>query len=71
MNYDKELGNLDLCVDCMFSAEENPRLMADNFLTPNYDTETGEGFTEFSKSWCGVCNSRLAGNRFRYMVWGN
>ena len=71
MNYDKELGNLDLCVDCMFSAEDNPYFMTDAHLTPNHDMNTGEGFTEFSKNWCGVCNSRLAGNRFRYMVWGN
>jgi hypothetical protein len=71
MNYDKEIGELEICVDCMFSAEENPRLMADHFLTPNYDTETGEGFTEFSKWRCGLCDSPLAGHRYRYAVWGN
>ena len=71
MNYTENLGAVDVCVDCMLRAEDNPRAMTPNLLTADWDTETGDGFTEFSKWRCDWCYSPLAGNRFRYAVWGN
>lgn len=65
------IGTLKVCVDCMERAEDNPRHLTGQFLTANWDTETGDGFTEFSKTPCYLCNSPLAGNRFTYELWAD
>lgn len=37
-------------------------------LSSNWDSETGEGVTEFSRRQCDVCGTRLAGGRHRFAV---
>lgn len=53
-----------LCPDCAETAGEH----ANDNLSWNYDSETGEGFTEFSKSPCWLCQSPLYGQRYRFWV---
>ena len=53
-----------LCPDCAEREDGyNPALTAD------YDPETGDGFTEFSKTPCYVCGDKLHGSRYRFHQW--
>ncbi len=40
-------------------------------LSSNFDTETGEGFEEFSNRGCDACKSPLAGSFYRFAVMGD
>lgn len=37
-------------------------------LVPNFDSETGDGITEFSLYGCDCCGSRLHGRRHRFAI---
>lgn len=37
-------------------------------LSPNFDSETGEGIKEFSSQRCDACGTRLAGERDRFVA---
>jgi hypothetical protein len=39
-------------------------------LVPAHDSETGEGYEEFSSHGCDCCGSRLAGSLFEFAVLG-
>ena len=39
-------------------------------LVPDFDSETGDGIEEFSSAPCDCCGSRLAGERYRFVVLG-
>jgi len=40
------------------------------WLTPDFDSETGEGIDDFSSRRCDCCGSNLAGERHRFTVLG-
>jgi hypothetical protein len=54
-----------LCPDCAEVKGEK----FDPELTDNYDPETGDGFRDFSKTPCYLCQSPLAGYRYRFARW--
>lgn len=39
-------------------------------LVPDFDSETGKGMEEFSRTTCDGCGTRLAGGRHRFAVLG-
>jgi hypothetical protein len=39
-------------------------------LVPDFDSETGEGMEEFSRTTCDGCGTRLAGGRHRFAILG-
>lgn len=39
-------------------------------LVPDFDSETGDGIEEFSRSTCACCRTHLAGGRHRFAVLG-
>ncbi len=39
-------------------------------LVPDFDSETGEGMEEFSRTTCAGCGTHLAGGRHRFAVFG-
>lgn len=39
-------------------------------LVPNFDSEAGTGYDEFSWRMCDCCNSRLGGSRHEFAVLG-
>lgn len=80
MEIDRE--NLWLCVDCTVVAcngdtsgidsddrvtevERGLEKLGPN-LVPNFDSEKGEGYEEFSARGCDCCGSRLAGEMHRF-----
>lgn len=69
------------CQDCLFAAvngsyegldaartaDVKDAIAAyDGTLAPDFDSETGDGIDEFSRSACDVCQSHLAGSRHRF-----
>lgn len=77
---------IQLCQDCMIMAcngdatgiDSDERLaeviaglerLGPN-LVPSFDSETGEGYDEFSSSQCGCCESKLAGSRHDFAILG-
>lgn len=44
------------------------RLAKDGHITPNFDSETGDGLWEFSRVECSCCGTRLAGYRARFCL---
>ena len=73
-----------LCADCMFAEElgELPedeeraeeveagleRLADEGDIFPNFGSEEGEGYDEFSWSPCDCCGDTLGGSRYRYAL---
>lgn len=78
------IRELHLCSDCMIAAvnddysgmeddraaEVEAGIEAMGWATPDFDSETGEGYEEFTWRWCDCCNSRLAGSRHRFVILG-
>jgi len=62
--------------DCAPSCKQHPVPCAEGLtalgphLVPDWDSETGRGFDEFSFSRCESCGSHLGGARYQYAVLG-
>lgn len=39
-------------------------------LVPAFDSETGEGIKEFSRTTCACCNTGFAGTRYEFAILG-
>ena len=78
-----KFDNLQLCNDCMIAAiNDDYSGIPDNQHEPiknglaelgpnlvtNFDTETNDGYDEFSSVQCDCCLTRLAGARYRFAV---
>jgi len=73
-----------LCTDCLHAAvngavhDDDKREAAidaglnklGEHLVPDYNSETGEGYQEFSSCGCDCCKSHLAGSHFRFAILG-
>ena len=75
------LYDIDLCACCMYASlyaepcdcppDAHPDgLGACGDITPDFDSNTGDGITDFGRYACQGCNSFLAGSRYRFAVWG-
>jgi hypothetical protein len=56
-----------LCPDCTTVAGQK----YDPNLTDDYDPQTDDGYTAFSKTPCFICLSPLHGERYRFAQWTN
>ena len=78
-----KLDGLQFCADCLMAACNGDYSSFDDaqieaakkglkrlgpYVVPAFDSETGEGITEFSRSPCDCCGSDLAGSRHEFAV---
>jgi hypothetical protein len=78
-----KLDDLQLCTDCTIFAvngdvsgldEARAKIVEDGVaalgphLVPNFDSETGDGISDFSHRSCDACHSGLAGGFHRFAV---
>lgn len=74
-----------LCTDCMMVAVNDDATAIDadervaevyagidalGWVSPNFDTATGEGYSDHSIDPCGCCRTQLHGERFRFVKLG-
>ena len=76
-NVTAPIASIRVCVDCMLGnvnegetldyVVNGGRFPCDT--TPDFDSNTEEGMTDFDTTRCEGCGSDLAGARYRFAVW--
>jgi len=71
------IAQISVCADCMIANVNDGDALVYKVngvefpcdTTPNFDTESGEGFEEFSDKACDNCGTDLIGERYKFAVW--